>query len=126
MSKQHFSVSYSGSTRIGDHTMSVDALAPALLAFGKLIRETNYEFNGKATTARVFVNADFENRCFHIDFNTVISYFDQVKTLLGQEPVKTAKEVLEWIGLIKDHKMTALTLIQFLTLKKGRTVEAVA
>ena len=45
-----------------------------------------------------------------------------MKNLLSVEPIRTAKEILEWIGLIRDHKISALTLIQFLTWKKGRKV----
>ncbi len=39
MSRQEFSIAYSGSGRSSDHTMDVEVLAPALMALGRLIRE---------------------------------------------------------------------------------------
>jgi hypothetical protein len=47
MSRQEFSVAYLGDHRHDDHSIDVQVLAPALLAFGRLLREANNEFNGK-------------------------------------------------------------------------------
>jgi hypothetical protein len=57
VSKHQFSIAYDGTALVttGDHSIDVQALAPALLAFGKLIREANSEFNGKRSTANVRV-----------------------------------------------------------------------
>jgi hypothetical protein len=48
VSKHEFSIAYDGAAlaEAGDHSIDVQTLAPALLAFGKLIREANTEFNG--------------------------------------------------------------------------------
>jgi hypothetical protein len=99
VSRHEFSVAYDGKARgPEDHAIDVQALAPALLAFGKLIREANTEFNGKKSTAKVLVVSDFEHKCFNINFEVVLGLYEQAKTLLGIEGVKTAKEVLEWLG----------------------------
>ncbi len=94
MSRHSFSVAYDGADRSDDHSMPVEALAPALLAFGKLIREANAEFNGKRATAKVMVVSDFERKCFNINFEVILSIYEQVRTLLGSEEAKTAKDVL--------------------------------
>lgn len=52
MTRHEFSIAYAGDGRKDDHSISVDALAPALLAFGKLMREANAEINGKKARAR--------------------------------------------------------------------------
>jgi hypothetical protein len=128
LSRQDFSVAYDGEAlKEGySHSVDVQTLAPALLAFGKLIREANTEFNGKKATAKVLVVSDFEHKCFNINFEVVIGLFEQVKTLLGSEPVKSAKEVLEWLGLlglpVGEHLPSFL---QFLKWRNGRKIEAV-
>ena len=124
--KQSFAIAYSGKDRPDDHSIDVEALAPALLAFGRLIREANAEFNGNRSKSKVLVSSDFEDRCFHIDFDVIVSYFEQMKALLATiEPIKTAKEILEWIGLIKDNELTlsSLTFLQFLGLKGPKKIE---
>ena len=63
------------------------------MAFGKLIREANAEFNGKNATARVLVVSDFESKCFNVNFEVVLSAYQQLKTLLGTANVATAKEI---------------------------------
>jgi hypothetical protein len=121
VSKQEFSVAYDGQAlrEASSHSIDVQALAPALLAFGKLIREANTEFNGKKATAKVLVVSDFEHKCFNINFEVIIGLFEQVKTLLGSEPVKSAKEILEWLGLlgipVSDH---LLSFLHFLEVEK--------
>jgi hypothetical protein len=103
MSRQAFSIAYNGEGRRDVHSMDVEALAPALLAFGRLIREANTEINGKNATSKVLVTTDFENKCFFINFETILGIVRYVRSLLGDDSVKTAKEILEWIGL--QHRL---------------------
>jgi hypothetical protein len=128
VTKQSFAIAYSGKDRPDDHSIDVEALAPALLAFGRLIREANAEFNGHHSKSKVLVSSDFEDRCFHIDFDVIVSYYEQLRTLLATESVKTAKEILEWIGLLKENELTlstlgSLTFLRFLGLKGPRPQE---
>lgn len=51
VSKASFTIAYNGDDRTDDHTMDVELLAPALMGFGKLIREANAEFNGDRAKA---------------------------------------------------------------------------
>ncbi|HYP57255.1 MAG TPA: hypothetical protein VEQ35_03105 [Beijerinckia sp.] len=124
MSRHAFSVSYSGAMNADDHSIDVEALAPALLAFGRLVRESNFEFNGKKSTANVLVTSDFEHKCFNINFEAVISVYTQLQLILGMVEVKTAKDVLEWIGLIKSSSSLGLSFLGFLKWKKGRKIES--
>ncbi|RAZ84755.1 hypothetical protein DPM33_30480 [Mesorhizobium hawassense] len=121
VSRHEFSIAYAGAERKDDHSISVDALAPALLAFGKLMREANGEFNGKKAKANVFVVSDFEHKCFNINFELVIGFYEQVKTLLHLDSVKDAKDILEWLGIISGAGSVPVTsYLAFLKWKKGR------
>jgi hypothetical protein len=121
MSRHGFSVSYDGET--AGHSIEVETLAPALLAFGKLIREANAEFNGKRATAKVVVVSDFEHKCFNINFDVILSLFEQMKTLVGSSDAIAAKDILDWLGLTGGAGSTgAATFIGFLRWKRGRKV----
>ena len=122
MSRQLFSIAYSGHGRAEDHTIDVESLAPALMAFGRLIRVSNAEFNEKRTSAKVLVTSDFEHKCFNINFELVVSVLDQLKTLIGViDHIKDAKEILEWIGLTTVSP--SVSLLAYLQWKRGRKVE---
>jgi hypothetical protein len=125
MSRQSFSVAYDGVGRRDVHTMDVEALGPALLAFGKLIREANSEINGRNATAKVLVTTDFENKCFYINFETILGVAGYIKSLVGDDSVKTAKEILEWIGLLKPT-VGGIALLAYLRLKRGRKIQEVS
>jgi hypothetical protein len=122
VSRQEFSVAYDGKGRGDDHTIDVNTLAPALLAFGRLLKEGNLAFNGKKATAKVLVVSDFEHKCFNINFDLVLSYYEQIKSLLGTDTVKTAKEVLEWIGLLGLGAGGQMSYLKYLEWKSGRDV----
>lgn len=127
VSRHEFSIAYDGTALVstGNHSIDVRSLAPALLAIGKLIREANAEFNGKRSTAKVLVVSDFEHRCFNINFEVLVSLLEQIRTLLSSEPVATAKDVLEWLGLlgIPTGALSGLSYLAFLRWKNGRKVE---
>nr|MBA3726034.1 hypothetical protein [Armatimonadota bacterium] len=99
VSRQAFQVAYHGTAANG-HTMDVEALAPALLAFGNLIREANVEINGDRATVRVLVDSDFERKCFHINFEIVQNWVQKALSLLKDDSVQTSKELLQTIGII--------------------------
>lgn len=126
MSRHQFSVAYTGDDRAADHSMSVEALAPALLAFGKLMREANSELNGKKAKANVYVVSDFEHKCFNINFELVIGFYEHLKSLLTSEEAKDAKTVLDWVWLGAGIATPAsLSLLGYLGWKRGRRVSEV-
>lgn len=123
MSRHEFSVAYLGQERKDDPSIDVQVLAPALLAFGRLLREANAEFNGKKSTAKVLVVSDFERKCFNINFELVVGLYEHIKTLLSTEPAKSAKEVLEWVGIVAGPPTTlAISYLGYLKWKRGRKV----
>jgi hypothetical protein len=119
MSRADFQLAYDGEA-LRDHAMDVDELAPALLAVGNLCREANRSLNEGRAEVAVRVRADFERKCFDIHFELIQSLYEQVKTLLGDDHVTTAKTLLEWIGL--PGPTGALSLFGFLKLRKGRSI----
>lgn len=126
MSRQEFSLAYNGASRKSNHTIDVETLAPALLAFGKLLREANVEFNGKKSSTKVLVASDFEHKCFQINFELIVSIYEQINILLGSEPVQTAKEILDWIGLLTPAgagSTVTLSYLGYLKWKNGRKIQ---
>ncbi|MDF2621781.1 MAG: hypothetical protein K0S00_4440 [Xanthobacteraceae bacterium] len=126
MSKYEFAVAYDGTGRPEPHSIDVQTLAPALLAFGRLLREANHEINGKKSIAKVLVVSDFEHKCFHINFELVVGIYEQIKALLATDEAKSAKDILEWVGLIVGPSgLFGMSFFQYLKWKKGRKVEVV-
>ena len=125
MSRHGFSVAYDGED--AEHVINVETLAPALLAFGKLIREANTEFNGKRATSHVVVVSDFERKCFNINFDVILNFYEQIKTLVGSSDAVTAQNILEWLGFIAKGTTIAtgsgtLSYLAYLRWKRGRKV----
>lgn len=121
VSRRAFQVAYHG-VDSDDHAMDVEALAPALLAFGKLIREANAQINGQRAKVKVLVNSDFEHKCFNINFELVQTILQKIKSFLKHDNVQTATELLKTIGVITG---TGASLFGFLKWKKGRKVKKV-
>ena len=98
VSRQAFQIAYDGDS--DTHSMDVQDLAPALVAFGRLIREANAQINGKRATVRVLVTSDFEHKCFNINFEVLQSILSQLATFLKSEEVRTARQLLLDLGFI--------------------------
>lgn len=122
MSRQHFQVAYDGDGRDA-HSMDVQELGPALMSFGRLVREANAQLNGKRATVKVLVQSDFEHKCFNINFEVVQGILSQVATLLQSEEIKTARQILVDLGIITGS--SGLGLLGFLRWKRGRKVTEV-
>jgi hypothetical protein len=105
---------------LADHKMDVADLAPALMAFGSLCREANRVLNGDRAAVRVFVNADIQANCVTISLDVVWSLFESAKQLLQDERVSTAKDILEWLGIVGGP--VAYGLFAFLRLRSRQPV----
>jgi hypothetical protein len=121
VSRRVFQVAYHGEDA-DYHSMDVDVLAPALTAYGKLIRESNFQINGDKAKVKVFVASDFEHKCFQITFELVQTIIHHIKDLLHDDHVQTAIELLKTIGVVRS---TGLNLFDFLKKKDGRKIESV-
>lgn len=121
MSRHAFSIAYAGASHDGEHIINVETLAPALLAFGKLLREANAELNGDRAKANVYVVSDFEHKCFNINFDLLVGFYEQVKNLVKEGDIQDAKNILEWIGLLAAPPSVAgASFFAYLKWKKGR------
>lgn len=106
-----------------DHSLDVEALGPALLGFGRLIREANATLNGDGAKIKLVVTSDFEHKCFHINFELLQDIFERAKTLLQDDRIKTAKELLQFVGVIRSAGVA--TLLDYLKWKKDKTITKV-
>jgi hypothetical protein len=99
MSHEKFNVLYDGEA-LRNNEMNVQTLAPALYAFGTLLEEANAAINGSRAKVSVNVKASFKTGCFGIKLNTFVSLVDLSKSLFTSENIATAKNLLEWLGLV--------------------------
>ena len=118
MNSAVFQTVYDGEA-LREHTIDVEQLAPAMLALGELVREANASINGDRSKVKLLVKANHENRCFDVGFELIQTFYSQIKTLLGDEQIKDAKELLEWLGIIATP---SIGLFAFLKFRKGRRV----
>src|SRR5665213_2022960 len=103
MSTINFQLAYDGEDVRG-HTMDVQELAPALLSLGNLIRDANSLVNGDKAKVRVFVQ----------------SVLSHLSDFIKDDHVKTAEDLLIWLGLIGI--LPAGGVIGFLKWKRGREI----
>lgn len=117
-----FQVAYDGPD--GGHSMDVQTLAPALLAFGDLVREANRVLNGERSQVQLLVKSDFEHKCFNIDFELVQSIKETLLGMIRSTEGADAKEILEWLGILSSASGAAGTvtagLFKILAWLKGR------
>lgn len=121
-SRQGFQVEYHGDS-LDDHSLDVEALAPALLGFGRLVRETNALLNGDTARVKILVTSDFEHKCFHINFEVVQTAIEKIKTLLADDRLKTAKEVLQIVGVIRSAGVGSL--LDYLKWKRNKPADKI-
>lgn len=111
MSKASFNVLYDGPA-LANSEMDVRELAPALLALGELLEEANAVINHGRAQISVQVKASFKTGCFGIELDVVQSLLQQAQSLFAHDGVATAKELLEWLGLIGSPVMGLIYLIK--------------
>ena len=99
VSKATATVRYDGPA-LAEHSMDVADLAPALLGLSEIVKIANKKFNGDRSAVKVLVNVDREQRCFQCDIQITQGLFHHLSLLLSSENIATAKDILEWIGII--------------------------
>lgn len=119
--RRSFQVAYYGADK-NDHTISAEALGPALIGFSKLLKEANRELNGDRATVDLFVTSDFEHKCFHINFEAIQHIIDSIRLFLGDEDATaTLGKILTAIGILGG---ATKGLFAFLKWKNGKPVTA--
>lgn len=120
MSKATITVRYDGPD-LSTHQMDVADLAPALLAISELCKIANKKFNSDRAGVRVLISTDEEQNCFQFDLTVIQSVWDTAKALVSDADVKTALEILTWLGIINGGGYGLLKLIAW---TKNRPVES--
>jgi hypothetical protein len=93
VSKAQFQIAYEGSAlRAG--AMDVNELAPSLLAIGDLFQEANRQLNGDNARLSVRVKSDFKKGSFEVALVVDQSLLEQAKSLLIQNNLSTAPQIL--------------------------------
>lgn len=118
------SIRYDGPA-LADHEMDVQDLGPALLALGELCKSANHRLNGDRASVRVVVNADVERQCFQLSFEVVQTLAAATVDFLEHKDVATAKEILEWIGILGGGLGSVWAVYKFLSKhrKPGQAIE---
>jgi hypothetical protein len=113
---------------LADHRMDVADLAPALLGLSELCKIANAKFNGERAFVKVLIATNVEHQCFQVDLHVVQSLWDQAKSVLNNDDVGSAKNLLEWLGLIGGGGSaaagTVLGVFQFLKWLRGRKIRS--
>ena len=116
MSKASFQVYYHGPD-LESGVMDVRDLAPALLAVGSLLEETNRALNGQRTRISVNVKRGFEEGSFGISFEIVQDLANQLLDLFSSDSIDGALNLLEILGFTVAGKAGLFGLLKW---AKGR------
>lgn len=114
MSKEKIQIRYDGPA-LAEHTMDVAVLGPSLTSLGELISHANYIVNGDEIRVKVKLHADIKANCVTLALDVHWeSLYEQAKNLLNCKDVLTAKEILEWLGIIGGGTTTLIFAIKWL------------
>jgi hypothetical protein len=70
------------------------------MAIGELCSEANNILNGNRAKIKVLVNADVKANCVTVDLQVQQTLWQIASSLIANPDVASAKEILEWLGLI--------------------------
>lgn len=113
-------IAYDG-IALRDGSMDVRDLAPALLAIGEVLDGANRVLNGDRASIAVKVKSDFKTGSFEIELMLVQTLAAQAINLFGGNPLKSAKEIAEYVGLITGADVSLLGLLKWL---RGNTPQS--
>jgi len=123
MSKNLVRIRYDGPV-LANHAIDVNHLAPALLSIGDLCKLANEKFNGKRASVKVLVSVDTEHSCFELSFELVQTIYDMALSLIKDDDVKNAKQILEWLGIITTGGVAPFGLFKLLKWLRRRKIES--
>ena len=105
---------------VDTHAMDVVHLAPSLMAIGEICKLADRKFNQDRAAVKVLVQVDREHQCFELSLTVVQPLLQEIQGLVFDKNIRTAKEILEWIGIIGGP---AYGLIKLLAWLRGRRIE---
>lgn len=103
--------------------MDVSLFGPSLAAFGELCEEANLVLNGDSSSVKVLIHADIKVNCVTVQLQVVQSVWEAIKGLAENKDAASAKNLLEWLGIIGVPGSGSL--VKFLVRKKDRPAEVV-
>lgn len=123
MMKETIHIAYCG-VAVDNGYMDVKDLAPALLAFGDLVREANRIANADTSNIAVYVDSNFQQGSFEITLDAVQTIGEQIRNLFFSNQTYTLREVLDILGLASGLTgANVLELIRWLQNRKVTKVE---
>lgn len=121
--RERIHIAYCGAA-VDNGYMDVKDLAPALLAFGDLVREANKIANADASNITVYVDSNFQQGSFEITLDAVQTIGEQIRNLFFSNQTYTLREVLDVLGLAAGLTgANVLELIRWLQNRKVTKVE---
>ncbi|HCP14810.1 MAG TPA: hypothetical protein DIT32_03405 [Peptococcaceae bacterium] len=120
MSKAFLTIAYSGPV-LDDGTMDVKDLAPALLAIGNLIDETNKVLNDNEAKIQVKIMSDFRSGSFDVNIEIIHNLVEQISAFIGN--TVDIKEILGVIGLACT--LSGESVLELFKRIKGRKIDKV-
>lgn len=114
-------IRYDGPALAG-HRMDVADLAPALLGLSELCKIANAKFNGDNAAVKVLIGADQEHQCFQFRVDVVQTLWQHAQSLIEQKDIKSAKDILEWLGLVGTTLGAPIGLFKLLKKILGKAV----
>ena len=124
MGEAQFQIIYDGDA-LASGQMDVNDLAPALLAVGDLFQEANRIFNGQRAEVSVKVSSEFKRGSFGVNLELMQGLYQQIQGVLLNDPIKTATQILDTIGIWKGAVGTAgISLFALMRWLRGRRIES--
>lgn len=120
MTNTSFRVSYDGFA-LQSHEMNVKDLAPALLAIGELLEETNHVINGDRTKVAVNIKGSPTSGSVNIDFSVVQQLTDQAVSLFSGDRATAAANLIQILGI--GGLTSGFGLIAFIKWLKNRPIK---
>ena len=90
------------------------------MALGEICKLADRKVNQDRAAVKVLVQVDREHQCFELSLTVVQPLLQEIQGLVFDKDIRTAKEILEWIGIIGGP---AYGLIKLLAWLRGRKIE---
>lgn len=113
MNKKGFVIAFSGPSA-DDGAVDVRELAPALLSLGRIIDAANLSLNGEKYPVKLEAKA-LKDGSFEVHLDVIMPYWNALRSLLDDGDTQTAKNLLEWIGILCMPSGSLIALYRFLS-----------